>query len=165
MPKKFVVVSDDIIHQTIHSIDDGEDVHNYVEFTSVQQQQFIESLPADVYMKMSDVITDFQHHLNGGCLIQENTNMGIERYPMDVTGVHLFELLKSMFTDDLLGLYELQYNLTTKMHVSYEQFMQLTPNETKIYINFHNRDIKRQQESHNSTTHSSPAGGLPGGSH
>ena len=134
MPRKFVVNTDDIIHQTIHSIDDSEDVHNYALFSAQQQQQFIESLPADVYVRMTQELNKFQQHLDQGCLIQENINMGIERYPVDVTGVHLFELLKSMFADDLLGLYELQYNLTTKMHVSHQQFMQMTPNETKIYI-------------------------------
>lgn len=165
LPRKFVVTHDDLIHQCVHKITDGAQIFRYSKFSEQQQTTFIESLPAEVYNTISNTITNFQQHLDQGCLIQENSNVGIERYPMDVTGMTMFELLKSLFTDDLLGLYELQYNLTTKLHVSHDQFMKMTPNETKIYINFHNRDIKRQQESQNTDNHSTPVGGFPGGKH
>ena len=54
--------------------------------------------------------------------------------------------LKNIFTDDLYNYYELQYNLSNKMSVSYDHFMKMSPNECKLFINFYNKEMKKQEE-------------------
>jgi hypothetical protein len=45
-----------------------------------------------------------------------------------------------------MNFYELQFVLFTKMNITYEHFLKMSPNECKLFINFYNEDMKRQQE-------------------
>jgi hypothetical protein len=58
----------------------------------------------------------------------------------------LIEFLKTIYSDNLMHFYELQFNLITKMNVSYEHFMSMTFNEARMYIAMQNAENKKQEE-------------------
>ena len=45
-----------------------------------------------------------------------------------------------------MNFYELQFNLITKMNISYDHFMSMTFNESRMYVAMQNKDTKKQEE-------------------
>lgn len=165
LPHALTITNDDqLISQCIQQITHNNNHTKFTDFNETQQQAFIESLPADTMQQ----ITTFIKHVDQNvdlCLIPSNSSIGIEGLNVKVYDGSMTQTLKSLYSDDLMNFYEMQFNLITKMRVSYEHFMKMTPNESKIFVSLYNKDIKKQEEAMNkqqqqSNPHSRGVGGI-----
>jgi hypothetical protein len=114
--------------------------------TEEEKDTIIGSLPANLsqeLLKFVDVCQDLSEKIH---IIRGNERLGIENVPLRVFDKTMFSFLKSTFGNDLMGFYELQFNMMSKLNVSSDNFMKMSPNECKIFINFYNQDMKRQEE-------------------
>ena len=141
---------DDLVHNSIYTIQDGNSVYYFDDMSLVEQQALLASLPADVLNRVLENISKSQEVIKDTFLIKENTNIGIEAFPFGLYDNSLFAFLKSIYSEDLMGFYELQYSLITKLHISYDHFMQMTPNECRVFINIHNKEMKKQEDAQKS---------------
>lgn len=150
---------DDVISSCIHSIRDHNDTYMFDEMSKIEQQMLMGSLPAEVTNRILDHIKINKSSLNNISIIKENTQLGINAYALDVYDNSLFGFLKSIYTDELMSFYELQFNLLSKLHISNEHFMTMTPSGSKIFINLYNKEAKKQQQEE--SKHNNPVGGFP----
>jgi len=114
--------------------------------TEEEKDTIISNLPANLsqeILNFVDICQELSEKLN---IIKGNERLGIENIPLRVFDKTMFSFLKSTFGNDLMGFYELQFNMMSKLNVSSDNFMKMTPNECKIFINFYNQDMKRQEE-------------------
>lgn len=141
---------DDLVHNSLYTIQDGHDVYYFDDMSLQEQQALLASLPADVLNNILENINKNQTVIKDTFLIRENSNIGIESLPFGLYDNSLFAFLKSIYAEDLMGFYELQYSLITKLHISYDHFMQMTPNECRVFINIHNKEMKKQEDAQKS---------------
>jgi hypothetical protein len=141
---------DDLVHNSIYTIRDRNDVYYFDDMTSAEQQALLASLPADVLNNVLTNINKNQEVVKDTYLLRENVNIGIESMSFGLYDNSLFAFLKSIYSEDLMGFYELQYSLITKLHVSYDHFMKMTPNECRVFINIHNKEMKKQEDAQKS---------------
>lgn len=141
---------DDLVHNSIYSIRDNNDVYYFDDMSNKEQQALMSSLPAEVLNNIIDCINKNQNIIKDTYIIRENTDIGIDAIPFGLYDNSLFVFLKSIYSEDLMGFYELQYSLITKLHISYDHFMQMTPNECRVFINIHNKEMKKQEEAQKS---------------
>lgn len=141
---------DDLVHNSIYTIQDDNNVYYFDDMSSKEQQALLSSLPADVLNKVIENINKNQAVIKDTFLIKENTDIGIDAFPFGLYDNSLFAFLKSIYSEDLMGFYELQYSLITKLHISYDHFMQMTPNECRVFINIHNKEMKKQEDAQKS---------------
>lgn len=137
---------DDLVHNSIYSIRDNNDVYYFDDMSNKDQQALMSSLPAEVLNDIIDCINKNQSIIKDTYIIRENADIGIDAIPFGLYDNSLFVFLKSIYSEDLMGFYELQYSLITKLHISYDHFMQMTPNECRVFINIHNKEMKKQEE-------------------
>ena len=137
---------DDLVHNSIYSIRDNNDVYYFDDMSNKEQQALMSSLPAEVLNDIIDCINKNQSIIKDTYIIRENADIGIDAIPFGLYDNSLFVFLKSIYAEDLMGFYELQYSLITKLHISYDHFMQMTPNECRVFINIHNKEMKKQEE-------------------
>lgn len=147
IPKSFVIEDiDNIYSQVINKISMDNEVIIFSDLTKFEKESIISSLPAEVSLDILNYINyvaDLTKNIN---IISGNPNIGLESFHLNVFDKSLFYMLKTIFKDDLLNFYELQYFLISKMNVTYSHFMSMTPNECKIYLNFYNKEMKKQEE-------------------
>jgi hypothetical protein len=102
-------------------------------------------------------VQESQESLTKISLINKNSHIGLEEVSINCYDSTLFLFLKSIFKDDLMNFYELQFNMMTKMNVSNEHFMSLTPNECKLFVKFYNEEKKKEEEAQSKQQSSSPS--------
>ena len=141
---------DDLVHNSIYTIQDGNVIYYFDDMSSKEQQALLASLPADVLNKVIENINKNQEIIKDSYLVRANASIGIEALPFGLYDNSLFAFLKSIYSEDLMGFYELQYSLITKLHISYDHFMQMTPNECRLFINIHNKEMKKQEDAQKS---------------
>lgn len=149
-PRRFITTDlDSLIVNSICSINDGESEYDFSEFSTKEQEIVLKSLPADIFSKIIEHVKECQRVIHDTHIIKSNKTLEIDEIPFKLFDNTMFEFLKAIFSGDLMNFYELQYSLLTKLGISYDHFMKMTPNESKIFINLHSKEIKKQEESKN----------------
>lgn len=160
VPRKMQTTNvDDLVHNSIYTIQDQEDVYYFDDMSNTEQQALLASLPADVLNSIINNINQNQTAVQHAHLIKQNSEIGIDAMPFGLYDNSLFAFLKSIYSDDLMSFYELQYSMITKLHISYDHFMKMTPNECRVFINIHNKEMKKQEEAQKA---SDPKSRFPG---
>ena len=147
IPKIFFVDDIDKIYiEIIDNIKIDEEVIDFYHLTNEEKLLILDKIPATTSGDILKFITNTQNVISNINIISENEKFGLEAIKLSVFDKTMFMFLKSIFTDDLYNYYELQFNLSNKMNVSYDHFMKMSPNECKLFINFYNKEMKKQEE-------------------
>lgn len=146
-PKTFLIDDIDKMYtEIIDKIQINDEILNFFDLTNNEKELIINNIPATISNNILTFIKNIQFSVGEINIITGNEKFGLETIKLSVFDKTMFLFLKSIFTDDLYNYYELQYNLSNKMNVSYEHFMKMSPNECKLFINFYNKEMKKQEE-------------------
>jgi hypothetical protein len=142
---------DQIYKELINEITINEDIIDFSSLTDEEKESIIASIPANLANELLSFIDFCQKMSETINIINGNERLGIDNIPLRVFDKTMFSFLKNTFGNDLMSFYELQFNMMSKLHVSSDNFMKMTPNECKIFINFFNQDMKRQEDAQKSS--------------
>ena len=146
IPKSFIIDSiDKIYRDIIKCIKIGNEKLDFYFLTDEQIDIIINNIPASLTNEILDFIK-INEEINKINIITENKKIGLNGISLNVFDKSMFLFIKSIFNEDLINFYEMQYTLISKMNISYEHFLNMNMNECRIFINFYNRDMKKQQE-------------------
>jgi hypothetical protein len=147
IPKLFLIDNIDKIYtEIIDKIEINDEMLKFYDLSYNEKELILNNLPAEISGDILKYIKNIQLIIGDINIITGNEKFGLETIKLSVFDKTMFMFLKSIFTDDLYNYYELQYNLLNKMNVSYEHFMKMSPNESKLFINFYNKEMKKQEE-------------------
>jgi hypothetical protein len=156
IPKKLILDNiDDIYKEIINTIIIDDKIVNFSCLTEEEKDSIISVLPAEISSEIYNFF-NLNEDFNKIYLIAGKNNIGLDPISLNLYDKSMFYFIKTIFTDDLMNFYEMQYNVITKINVSYQQFCEMTPNECKIYINLYNRDMKKQEEANKTSMPSIP---------
>lgn len=158
IPKSMIIDNiDTIYNEVINKIEIENDVIEFCYLTEEEKLNIISNLPATLSNNILSFVQESQESLTKISLINKNSHIGLEEVSINCYDSTLFLFLKSIFKDDLMNFYELQFNMMTKMNVSNEHFMSLTPNECKLFVKFYNEEKKKEEEAQSKQQSSSPS--------
>lgn len=147
IPKTFLIDDIDKMYtEIIDKIEIHDEILNFFNLTSIEKNIIINNIPATISGDILTYIKHIQSSIGEINIITGNEKFGLETIRLSVFDKTMFLFLKSIFTDDLYNYYELQYSLSNKMNVSYDHFIKMSPNECKLFINFYNKEMKKQEE-------------------
>lgn len=151
-PKSFDVENiDKIYKEIIDKIKIDEDIIDFYSLTDEDKDHIINNLPANLAQELLEYIEFCQELSQNIDIIKGNDRIGLDSVPLRVFDKTLFMFLKNTFGNDLMGFYELQFNMMSKLNVSSDNFMKMSPAECKIFIQFYNQDMKRQEDAQKSS--------------
>lgn len=151
-PKSFDVENiDKIYKEIIDKIKIDEDIIDFYSLTDEDKDHIINNLPANLAQELLEYIEFCQDISQNIDIIKGNDRIGLDSVPLRVFDKTLFFFLKNTFGNDLMGFYELQFNMMSKLNVSSDNFMKMSPAECKIFIQFYNQDMKRQEDAQKSS--------------
>jgi hypothetical protein len=148
---------DDIYKEVINYIKIEDDFILFSSLTQKEKEDIINQIPVSITGDILNYILKIQEDFNKIHIISGNERMGLDTIPLNVFDNTLYYFLKSLFNDNLKNFYELQYVLINKIFMSYDHFLEITPNDCKVFINLYNEDIKKQQEQQKNTQGGAPS--------
>lgn len=158
LPKSLLVNDiDQIYKEVIKKIVINDECIFFSDLTEIEKDDIMKLLPISTTGDILNYITNTQNILKDISIFQENVKIGIQNIPVNAFDNTLFAFIKSLFGENLKNYYELQYILYTKLNISLDHYMSITPNDCKIFINLYNEDMKKQQEEQEKGT----SGGMP----
>lgn len=164
IPRSMIVDDyDKLIEQSIIKVHHDDIITAFNQFTPSERASFVDSLPAETLHSIVQHIKHVQQVTGEMYLIPHNKTIGLEGVKLGLYDNSMIEILRSLFAEDLMNFYEMQFSLITKMRVTYEHFMKMTPSESKIFVNLYNKDIKKQEEAMNKQQNNHPGGRGIGG--
>ena len=142
------------ISNTIQSIQIGNDLIQMNSVSNKIRESILNFIPAKLFdqvLKFVDITTKSMEHIH---IIKGNEKTGINRVEFNVFNNTLFEFIKAIYNEDLLNLYKMQYILMSKLNFDNETYLNLTPNESHIHLNFYNEELKKQQDEYDKNNNS-----------
>ena len=162
IPKSFDVENiDKIYKEIINKIKIEDEDINFYSLTEEEKDTIISNLPANLAQELLGYIEYCQELSENIDIIKGNERIGMDSVPLRFFDKTLFLFLKNTFGNDLMGFYELQFNMMSKLNVSSDNFMKMSPAECKIFIQFYNQDMKRQEDAQKSSNSGSSMPSMP----
>lgn len=152
--KLYTEPSSEIYEDVIESVTTDSNTHRLNSFTIDEKQEFFKSLPSSVYIEVASFVKNIHIKLSECSVIHGNANLGINRVPLSVFDNTMYAILKMLYKEDLMNFYELQYSIIKRLQFSYDHFMQMTPNESKLFINLYHRDVQAQENAQKQNSNS-----------
>jgi len=150
LPKSMIINNlDDLYKEIIDKIVVDDKIINFNFLTNFDKDDIISNIPLNSSNDIFNYIKNSQNLLSNFNIISKNDKIGLDNVQLNLFDSSLFFFLKSIFKDDLLNFYELEYNMVSKMNFTIDNFMKLTPNECKLFIKFYNTEKKKEQDSNN----------------
>jgi len=158
LPKNLLIQDiDQIYKEIINKIKINDECIFFNNLTEKEKVDIMEIIPISLTGDIMDYINKIQDIFKNASIIQENLKMGMQNLTLNTFDNTLFVFIKYLFGENLKNYYELQYILYTKLNMSLEHYMSITPNDCKIFINLYNEDMKKQQEEQQNGS----SGGMP----
>lgn len=152
-PKAFLLKDmDSLIYSSIHSIETSDDKIIFSDLTDTERDEIISNIPAYISKIILDYIENVQTISKSVNIITENEMLGLNAIPLSFYNKTLFLFIKSILNEDLINYYTLEYNILTKLNINRSDFLQMTPNESKILMGLYNEEMKKQEEASKSST-------------
>ena len=134
------------IANTIQSIQIDKDIIQLNQVTYKVRDSILNFIPAKLFdqvIQFIDNTTKSMEHIN---IINDDVRLGIGKVEFNIFNNTLFEFIKAIYNEDLLNLYKMQYILMSKLNFDNDTYLNLTPNESQIHLNFYNEELKQQQD-------------------
>lgn len=143
IPKNFILPDyNDIIQQCILKINDV----NLDKFTEPEKESLFKLLPASIYNHIKTFIINNTNYIEQQNIFNITVVDAFKDFKINPFNNSLIEFLKNIYSDNLMNFYEMQFNLITKLNISYDHFMSMTFNEARMYIAMQNKEVKKQEE-------------------
>jgi hypothetical protein len=158
LPKKLLLNDiDDIYRHIIDEIIIDQNLYKVSDLSDQELDLILQNLPAEISSGILNYIQDLTNLSRKLNIFDGNERLSIQKVPMGFLDNTIFYFLKNIFSEELGSFYELMYSMIKKLNFDYNSFMNVTPNECKIFINYYNSDIKREDEANRSSMSSMPS--------
>ena len=137
------------IANTIQSIQIDKDIIQMNQVTSKVRESILNFIPATLFnqiINFIDITTKSIEHIN---IITANPKLNISKVEFNIFNNTLFEFIKAIYNENLLNVYKMQYILMSKLNYDNDTYLNLTPNESQLHLNFYNEELKQQQDEYN----------------
>ena len=158
LPKKLLLNDiDDIYRHIIDEIVIDDNLYKVSDLLDTELDSILQNLPAEISSGILNFIQDLSVLSRKLNIFDGNEKLGIQKIPMGFLDNTLFYFLKNIFSEELGSFYELMYSMIKKLNFDYNSFMNVTPNECRIFINYYNSDIKREDDANRGSMGSMPS--------
>ena len=143
------------IANTIQSIEIDKDLIQMNQVTSKIRESILNFIPAKLFnqiINFIDITTKSIEHIN---IITANPKLNISKVEFNIFNNTLFEFIKAIYNENLLNVYKMQYILMSKLNYDNDTYLNLTPNESQLHLNFYNEELKQQQDEYNKNSKAS----------
>ena len=137
---------DDLLISSIKSLTYGDTTLNFYNLSSEEQSEVLDNLPSSVFNRIKQFINTITTDLLDVTIIAKNEALGVERFGIDVIGNGVIHFISNIFATDLNQFYNMIYIFQNTITPGSDLFFKMSPIESKIVMNHHNKKVKEENE-------------------
>ncbi len=137
---------DDLYLSTISSIKVGGEVISFANISDEEKVEIINNLPATIFKHFQNFVQTIQDNLLDVALIEENKSLGVEALEINIVSNGVMHFISMLYNTDLEGFYNLIYNFQNTILPGSNLFFELSPIETQIILNAHQKRVAEENE-------------------
>lgn len=137
---------DDLYVSTIKQVRIADDVLNFNTLNRDEQMQIMDNLPANMFQHINKFIQTIQDNLLDVEIIQESKAFDMEGVNINIIGNGMMQFVSSLYSTDLNSFYTLVYMFQNTIMPGSNLFFDMSPVETKILLNAHQKRVKEENE-------------------
>jgi septum formation topological specificity factor MinE len=137
---------DDLLTSVIKFITINNKRVEFKDLTVSEQNQVMSKLPANVFTIINKFLDNISNELLNITIIQQNDQFGIEEIKVDIVGNGVMQFISNIYRVDIKSYYELIYMFFQKILPGTNTFYNLSPIESKIFLNIHNKTIHNENK-------------------
>lgn len=137
---------DELLIGSIKSITFGNNTLDFFDLSETEKSNVLDNLPASVFQHIKQFIGTITTDLLDITIIAENESLGVERFGVDVIGNGVIHFISNLFATSLNEFYRTIYFFQNTITPGSDLFFNISPIESKIIMNHHNKRIKEENE-------------------
>lgn len=138
---------EDIIYDCIKSVKIGNETIFLHNLNKVEKNELLDTLPAKITSNILEYFKKVSAAAGSVSVIDENIKYQIDRVNIQLLSNQPIEFIKILFKQDMVNYLEFMYHYVNKVGGTFEDFFNLTFNDTKIILDFHREEVIQQNES------------------
>ena len=143
----------DIYISTIKSIKLNNNTLNFSTLSLEQKEEVLAYIPNIFFKHINTYISQISKQLQSFVLIERNTSFNINEINTDIISNEFMGFILSIFTTGLKSFFDMMYVFTTKLNIDGSTFLNLTPLDSRVLLNIHNKDIDDQNKALQNKNH------------
>jgi len=143
----------DIYISTIKSIKLNNNTLNFSTLSLEQKEEVLAYIPNIFFKHINTYISQISKQLQSFVLIERNTPFNINEINTDIISNEFMGFILSIFTTGLKSFFDMMYVFTTKLNIDGSTFLNLTPLDSRVLLNIHNKDIDDQNKALQNKNH------------
>jgi hypothetical protein len=137
---------DDLLTSVIKFVNINNKQINFCDITSEEKDQILSKLPASTFNHINTFLESISRELLDMTIVSKNEQVGIEEISVSIVGNGVMQFILNIYKVDIKSYYELMYAFFQKILPGADTFYDLSPIETKIFLNIHNKRISDENE-------------------
>ncbi len=137
---------DDLYTNIIKEIIFDNEAVDFVSLNTEDRSIILDKLPVKLFEGLQQYLADLSSSAFNMTLISENKRLNIQEINLNLISNGVIEFISAIFSIDLRSYYDLMYAFYNKILNGSNIFSTMSPMETKIILNIHNKYIKKQNE-------------------
>lgn len=147
--KLFYNTTEDMVFDCVKEIQIGEDTYNLSNISSDLKDRVLKALPSKLAPKIYNFFHDAHNTIGDVVMISEYPNYEIEKVSVKPISNDPLAYIMSIFSQNLTDYLGFMYHYVNKVGGTFKDFMDLTFNDAKIILDFHQEEMIKQNESLN----------------
>jgi hypothetical protein len=143
----------DIYISTIKNIKLNNNTLNFSTLSLEQKEEVLAYIPNIFFKHINTYISQISKQLQSFVLIERNTSFNINEINTDIISNEFMGFILSIFTTGLKSFFDMMYVFTTKLNIDGSTFLNLTPLDSRVLLNIHNKDIDDQNKALQNKNH------------
>ena len=142
----FFLDVDDLLTSVIKFITINNKRIDFKDLNVSEMNQVMSRLPASVFKVINTFLENISRELLDITVVQQNDQFGIEEIKVDMVGNGVMQFISNIYMVDIKSYYELMYAFFQKILPGTNTFYDISPIESKIFLNIHNKHINNENE-------------------
>lgn len=143
----------DIYISTIKSIKLNNNTLNFSILSLEQKEEVLSYIPNILFKHINNYISQISKQLQSFVLIEQNASFNISEINTDIISNEFMSFILSIFTTGLKSFFDTMYTFITKLNIDGSTFLNLTPLDSRVLLNIHNKNIDDQNKALQNKNH------------
>jgi hypothetical protein len=134
------------VGDVIKSIQIKDIIIDFKNLSKEERDNILKKIPLKVVIKVQDYIDRITKCTSNMILIDSNEEFNIHQYSVDLLSNSTMLFVCSLYSHNLIDYFETLYGYVTKISADPEFYNNLSPVETRIVLNIHNKEVEKENK-------------------
>ena len=136
----------DILNSVIRNIQIKDTFIEFNKLTAKERDNILTLLPSRLATKINNYIDTLRKEIGEVILIEGKEEFDIQQYSVDILSNRTMLFVCSLYSHNLIDYFETLYGYVTKISADSGFYKNLSPVETRIILNIHNKAVEKENK-------------------